>query len=327
MNPVVSIIIPAYNSERTIERCVQSAITQSFEDIEVVVIDDGSTDNTLAILRNLESLEKRLKVISQPNQGVSVARNKGLEIAKGRFVTFVDSDDCLGSEYINEFFIQDIPIDTLSIQIPSKRTDGQGLDSADSSFHDRSYHETSIFDASRELRLLHNGYAHGKIYEREIIVEHGIRFNPAIQYKEDVLFLLDYLRYVKRIRISNGREYYYIQHPESLSTKWKDPAVVVKINELIELRLKEIPFDKKEIEDFRKFCFQEVIYLIYTSKSTGIFTVYKYLKLLRESSASKSLPITMKPDRILNFLFHNKLFVSFHLCKKILNHILKLRFK
>ena len=88
---LVSIIIPVYNAENTILRCLESIFLQTYENLEIIVVDDGSIDKTLQILKTIS--DKRLKIISKDNGGVSTARNKGLDIASGEFIAFIDSDD------------------------------------------------------------------------------------------------------------------------------------------------------------------------------------------------------------------------------------------
>lgn len=97
---VVSVIVPAYNVERFIKKCIDSLLDQSFQEIEIIVINDGSTDKTESVIRNNYGNETRLKYISQLNKGVSQTRNVGVDNAKGKYLLFVDGDDYLGKDYI-----------------------------------------------------------------------------------------------------------------------------------------------------------------------------------------------------------------------------------
>jgi len=92
-NPLISIIIPVYNGEKYIEKCISSLTSQTFSNIEIIVVNDGSTDNTLSIIRNFQGHDARIIVIDKENEGVSIARNKALEIAKGEWIAFSDADD------------------------------------------------------------------------------------------------------------------------------------------------------------------------------------------------------------------------------------------
>ena len=89
----ISVIIPVYNAEKTIRRCLESIMSSEYEEYEVVVVDDGSTDNSASILFEYANRDRRVKIINQPNSGPAIARNKGLELAEGEIIAFVDSDD------------------------------------------------------------------------------------------------------------------------------------------------------------------------------------------------------------------------------------------
>ena len=95
---LVSIIIPVYNASKYLYRCLDSILNQTFRDFELILINDGSTDNSLEILREYETKDSRIIVIDKPNEGVSAARNQGIEIAKGEYIMFCDSDDYVEME-------------------------------------------------------------------------------------------------------------------------------------------------------------------------------------------------------------------------------------
>ena len=104
---LISVIIPVYNVEQYLNRCVDSVINQTYKNLEIILIDDGSTDNSGKICDEYSQKDKRVKVIHQKNMGVSNSRNKGINIAKGKYITFVDSDDVLNCQYIEfiRFFL------------------------------------------------------------------------------------------------------------------------------------------------------------------------------------------------------------------------------
>lgn len=100
----VSVIVPAYDSEEYICDCVESILKQNLEDIEIIIIDDGSKDNTLKICNKYKLLDDRIKVIHQENKGISGARNMGIEYATGEYIAFVDSDDTIEFNMYNELY-------------------------------------------------------------------------------------------------------------------------------------------------------------------------------------------------------------------------------
>lgn len=98
---MISIIIPVYNTEKYLDECIQSVISQSCSDFECILVDDGSTDGSLAICRQYEAADPRVRVLTQPNSGVSAARNAGLDAAQGEYIAFIDSDDVIHPQYLD----------------------------------------------------------------------------------------------------------------------------------------------------------------------------------------------------------------------------------
>ena len=98
--PEVSIIIPVYNNEAYVQKCIDSVKKQSFEDFEAIIVNDGSTDNSRSIIEALIEKDERFHLINQENQGVAAARNRGIDQAKGKYLTFIDGDDYIGRDYL-----------------------------------------------------------------------------------------------------------------------------------------------------------------------------------------------------------------------------------
>ena len=116
----VSIIIPAYNAEKTIKKCLNSVCNQTYENIEIIIVNDGSTDNSLDICEEYEKKDDRIIIISKENGGLSDARNKGIDIAKGKYITFIDSDDYVDLEFIS-IMVSNIEKNNSDISIISHR--------------------------------------------------------------------------------------------------------------------------------------------------------------------------------------------------------------
>ncbi|WP_174721136.1 glycosyltransferase family 2 protein [Streptococcus periodonticum] len=103
-NPIISIIIPVYNAEENISKCLDSILAQSFQDFEVILLNDGSTDNSLTILSSYASTYDKIRVIDKENEGVAVTRNRGITLAKGQYTMFMDNDDFIDKDYIETFY-------------------------------------------------------------------------------------------------------------------------------------------------------------------------------------------------------------------------------
>ena len=104
-NPKLSIIIPIYNTEKYLSLCLNSIINQTLKNIEIICVDDGSTDNSIKILKHYQEKDKRLIIISQKNKGSGIARNRGINISRGEYIGFMDSDDMYPNNYILEFML------------------------------------------------------------------------------------------------------------------------------------------------------------------------------------------------------------------------------
>lgn len=102
-NVEVSIIVPVYNVGKFLAKCLESLVGQTFKNIEIICINDGSTDNSLEILNSFAGKDERIILVNQPNQGVSKVRNCGLEMAKGKFLLFIDGDDYIASDFVENF--------------------------------------------------------------------------------------------------------------------------------------------------------------------------------------------------------------------------------
>ena len=100
----ISVIIPAYNSSKSINKCIDSIITQTYNNLEIIVLNDGSKDNTLDIIKNYEKTDKRIKIIDKENTGVANTRNKGINVSSGEYLMFIDSDDYIDKDYIENMY-------------------------------------------------------------------------------------------------------------------------------------------------------------------------------------------------------------------------------
>lgn len=204
----ISVIIPAYNAENTIQRCLESIWKQRQKDYEIIVVDDGSQDNTLGVIRHLSEGKDNFKVISVPNGGVSRARNKGLEVAEGEWITFIDSDDYIDEDY----FPEDISLEYDLILQNWSYSNREGGDV----FHAACYKDEACvrFVNDNICRTCFRGVL-SKFYRRDIIEKYKIRYPEGIRLCEDTLFVLHYLIYSKSLVTLGGGCYRY-----ELSENW-----------------------------------------------------------------------------------------------------------
>ena len=218
-SPAFSIIIPVYNVEKYLPQCVDSVLSQTYKDFELILVDDGSTDTSPSICDSFAAKDARVQVLHQKNSGVSVARNNGVDVARGGYITFIDSDDWVEPDYLERFHIE--KGDAVLIV--------QGLeyyDNRNSCFFKQvrvgnTLLEESDFKKEVEVNnLLHSGYPVAKAYKKELL-NTEIRFEPSISYHEDHIFVLQTLYNSKTIRLvdSIAYKYRYYHSNNTLSSK------------------------------------------------------------------------------------------------------------
>lgn len=219
---LISIIIPIYNSDSFLNRCIDSVINQSYKELEIILVDDGSTDYSGIICDNYANVDDRIIVIHQKNSGVSVARNTGLQMSHGKYILFIDSDDCVSNYYV-EILLNHIVTDSLvickSLQVKkicnnyNLKNDFQGDAIVPRLFLKDEF--INLYD----LGLLNPPW--GKLYFRDIIVDNGILFDTKISLGEDLLFNLEYYKYVEKIIYIDLPLYIYtLPEKRNLSRKY-----------------------------------------------------------------------------------------------------------
>ena len=209
MDKLISVVVPVYNTELVLSRCVSSLLNQTYEHLEILLIDDGSTDNSGTICDEYARKDDRISVFHTSNFGAAHARNTGIEKAKGRFVTFVDSDDYVDNTII-EVLENDITTNDSDLSISSLQEE---------EFHDFCINISS--ENEEEIMFLSERYLifgpTQKMYRTEIVKQ--IRFPENIKYGEDLLFNLEYLKRIKSISYVNKKLYYYCRTDDGLSAK------------------------------------------------------------------------------------------------------------
>ena len=165
--PVVSVIVPVYNAEKYIARCLNSLLTQTFGDIEIIAINDGSTDKSLSVINKLKEEDDRIKIIDQPNQKQGAARNKGLDVAKGDFITFVDADDWVDIDYIEKMLNCIKRHNTDIAAASSVRIKSSGKFRRYSNFKEEIFY-TGFNNLAKTLKMPSHWQVWGILYKKEV---------------------------------------------------------------------------------------------------------------------------------------------------------------
>lgn len=218
-----SIIVPVYNAERYLAQCVESVLSQTLKNFEVILVDDGSSDDSAKICDDFAKQDSRVVVIHKQNQGVSEARNTGLSAAKGDWIIFVDSDDYLKETHLADFKIENNKDAELIIQ-GSEYIDSNTGNVIRVRKYDECSFSLSAFTLQQEHLLFSTGVPWSKAYKREIIQQNGLRFDSRLSFQEDHLFVIDYINLISNVVFTDGVSYIYrcFHSGNSLSKKKQD---------------------------------------------------------------------------------------------------------
>lgn len=213
--PTISVIVPVYNAEKYLIRCVDSILCQSFRDFELILVNDGSLDYSGQICEEYSKQDTRVRMLYKQNGGVSSARNLGLDNARGKWVVFVDSDDWCEMNYLQDFIT--LPdLSSTDIVIQGRMNNDSIVPLKEGVFND-------ISKGLLYNDMLSFGAPYCKLYSRELINKNNIRFPLDYSYGEDTTFFLKVLFYAKRMVVIEKYNYHYMDNiGASLSKKDHD---------------------------------------------------------------------------------------------------------
>lgn len=307
---LVSVVVPVYNSEKNLEKCIESILQQTWENLEIILVDDGSTDNSPVICDELHKRDIRIHVIHQKNQGVSCARNVGLECANGEYIAFVDSDDELSVDSIQvrvrgigETDLLVAGYDVFSFQNEKKYS----IDS----YEYRGCTQVEMLGLMfGEHSCGYQGYLWNKLFKMKIIRENGLKFRENIHYNEDRLFIVQYLKKSSQVSFVNMSVYCYKINPTGAmeSTKKFSDAVYKKwITEFTAYRIM-----REELREYNSeiyaLCSIDAMRsaIVHKQEMTGRYTKEKkyFSKCIREFSCSCIFGKNLTFKQRLKFLGH-----------------------
>ncbi len=275
----VSVIIPIYNAEKQLDECIKSIIRQTYTDIELLLIDDGSKDHSAEICDHYASEDARIIVYHIPNAGVANARNLGLNVATGEYIVFADSDDIYMDEFIEKSLVAIKHVDYVSWAFEtfnSKKKLGK-IDYL-SDFDDTISIEDYLQRMLQYQAGAYWGANWGKFYKKSIIDNNNIRFESNVLFAEDFRFNLEYLKYVKNISVMHEKGYLYRVDTEgSLSKKSRD--LNQYWNEYYELYSRYIQL--YSVHKMNDTC----------REGLNSFLIGAYISVIREAGASNKLSL------------------------------------
>ena len=216
MNGLVSIIIPVYNTEKYLRRCLDSVIGQTYYNIEVIIVDDGSNDDSLNICKQYAFLDHRIDFIHQSNAGVSTARNVGLKNAKGDYICLIDADDYLDDRYVETMLKAMANVDMVACSSYILEGDDGKCQSINTIAKD------SMLSKKEALYCLFNsngyhGWCWNKMFKLDVIKKNTLHFEEKLKFCEDELFCLQYILHIDSACFIKDRLYHYVRNEKSVN--------------------------------------------------------------------------------------------------------------
>lgn len=262
MRPMVSIIVPIYNAENYLRRCVDSILNQEYTDFELLLVNDGSTDASGDICEEYGDQDPRVIVIQKENTGVSDSRNRALDRARGKYLQFLDSDDWItpdatrlfvraAEEYGCDMVISDF------YRVVGERLSTKG-DIEEEGVLTREEFAAHMMENPADF---YYGVLWNKLYRRDIVEEHNLRMDTDINWCEDFMFNLEYIRYAKVFYALHAPIYYYVKRKGSLASQGINISKTVKMklnvfeyyNNFYKHVLEEEDYEKNRLQVYRFF--------------------------------------------------------------------------
>lgn len=262
----VTIIIPAYNAEGTIEKCIRSACGQTYPELEIIVINDGSSDRTEEICRCFGEKDSRLIVRTTENRGVSAARNLGLELASGTWIVFLDADDILLEDAVKELMKYRTGTDWVIGNYYMSEQGGKGTIMRHAQYFTEAVHR-GMKSELPELCCSRNFHCvWGKLFKAKLISEYGLYFHEDKSYGEDLLFNMDYFSFVRNFTILRKEVYgYCYTYGKGLGTRLIDNEWEIQkdIFREMEYRINNVyRIDETAYERINHFYFSQAVSVI-----------------------------------------------------------------
>ncbi len=219
--PTISVIIPVYNTQRYVARVIESVLAQTFEDFELILVDDGSTDASGEICDQYAAkYSEKVRVVHNENLGVSSARNCGIDLAKGDWISLIDSDDYILPQYLKNLYNNSEKYNSDFVMTGIvRRFEEEPFDDVVRQWPECVVSRNEIEKLFEQEILQYQKGPYIKLFKRKLLNEHGIRFDEKLSRGEDALFVYSYLPYCQRMSVAPGANYIYCIRKGSLMSQ------------------------------------------------------------------------------------------------------------
>lgn len=319
--PMISIVIPVYNAENYLKECLDSVLGQTYRNLEIILINDGSCDNSLNICKSYAVQDSRIRLFDCINHGASFARNFGIEHARGDYLCFVDSDDYCSSTMVENLLLPFYNMEECDISLCGiKATDGFEMTSIGGSYTVKEYLEKILIKWKIHLYV---GAPYAKMFRMSLITDNKIRFDNSISFAEDFMFNMKALSYARNINIVEDLLYSYRLNVQDSLSSWNRTKMPPKeywrqryvVYESFENIYKQYHLYAKYSNEINKELMKYILCSeIYVSRNAGIAIEEKIsvLNSMRDNEKVMKCIRTVEVEGITNqiriFLFRRKSF-------------------
>lgn len=279
----ISIIVPIYNVENYLRECIDTILGQTYTNLEIILVNDGSTDSSLTICEEYAKENKNIKIVNKPNGGLSDARNAGLNVATGTYIMFVDSDDYLAPNSCEVLYnaIKETDLEFVSANFAFTNNDGTPWKKP--MFSDKFENtELSIEDYKKSFYLLNCG-VWNKIFKRDFIEKNNLRFEIGLPSEDDIFVTLAFMK-AKKSYFINNVVYYYRQRDikkGNLSISYNCSMDYFKgINKTYKIVYKNFKANK-QMDFYRYYYAKRISYILYKFVDSTVLTDKERIKVLK----------------------------------------------
>lgn len=325
MNSLCSVIVPVYNAEGTLEKCIKSILAQTYRNLEVILVDDGSLDRSAEVIDMFAGEDVRVKVIHQENAGVSAARNNGIANSSGKYICFVDSDDFIPANYVESLLVTSKGGFFALCGCEELTEEQEAIVSTNIEWFPDITDRRDVMKMSA-IGILNPPYC--KLYDGVLVRNRGISFPLGWQIAEDLAFNLDYLDAIgnQKIHLTDSTTYKYVRHAGSLDNRYVSDYW--KIHKMVLQKQKEyaiawrIPEEDWELY-YRRY-WQYADHALYnTMLDTNQDALKNQLRqndeILKETEVQKSLKVSKRRVRKREYFFYRNFgYTMYYKLKKLL---------
>lgn len=318
MNELISIIIPVYNAEKFLKRCIESVINQTYKNIEIILIDDGSTDDSFNICQKYMDMDSRIIAIHKENQGVSFARNEGIRISKGIYITFIDSDDWIEKNEIEVLYkkLKEKNVDIVRGNYYQDDDNGIYKHGNLLNFENTIIGKNDKIQRNELLKNILNGkflsYVWLLLIKKSLLTENNIMFKENIVLMEDTIFYTELCSLDNSIYIYDSKLYHYYDNnksaTKSIENIERNIDCILKVNKILKDVVIKRNMSKKEwykiIDTTHSNLIMNLFFNMYKRKSKKLSEVGEKIKQIIEN---KDFQIILNNAEFHNIPIHFKI--------------------